>query len=256
MTELMEPETAPAASTLTATIQDLVQETPESLVAALKARGHNADELEEYSRGALTVTRLLEGRPQEAQAMVTPVVEEFPRAIYLGIQAWALAEDRRIDEAKAIVSRLREPEAFAGVPRDHHLPVTLCVLSRVCFLLEDAAVAEELYDVLIPFRSTTVNGQTIWWGPATHDLGLLATLLGHYDEAEQHFADAVERQDRMGARGTVVHTRLAWATMLLRRNASGDALRAHTLLREAKAGAREVNIPRVEARVDTMLGTQ
>jgi hypothetical protein len=205
-----------------------------------------------YSRGALTVTRLLEGRPQEAQTLVTPVVEQFPRAIYLGIQAWALAEEGRADEAKAIVDGFR-PDAFAGVPRDHHFPLTLCVLSRICFLLEDAAVAEELYDVLIPFRSTTVNGQTIWWGPATHDLGLLATVLGRYDEGERHFADAVERQDGMGARGTVVHTRLAWAAMLLRRGGAEDSRRARNLLQEAKAGAKRVNIPRVEARIEMLL---
>jgi hypothetical protein len=98
------------------------------------------------------------------------------------------------------------------------------MLSRACHRLEDAAIAGELY-----------------------------TVLGRYDEADGHFADAVERQDCMGAKGTVVHTRLAWAAMLLRRNASEDTRRARTLLQEARAGAQEVSIPRVEERIDRML---
>jgi hypothetical protein len=123
----------------------------------------------------------------------------------------------------------------------------------VCYRLEDAEIAGELYDVLLPYRSTTVNGQTTWIGPASHYLGLLATVLGRYDEAEEHFSDAVQRQDRMGAKGTVVHTRLAWATMLRRRNAPGDGSRARGLLEAAKSAAQAVGIPHVEARIDAML---
>jgi hypothetical protein len=106
---------------------------------------------------------------------------------------------------------------------------------------------------LIPFRSHIVNGQTTWIGPATHDLGLLASMLGRYDEAQTHFGEAIEVQDRMGARGTVVHTRLAWARMLLRRARRMDTPKARTLLAEAKTGARDVNIPAVEAHINELL---
>jgi sugar phosphate isomerase/epimerase len=97
------------------------------------------------------------------------------------------------------------------------------------------------------------TSQTAWFGPVTHDLGLLATVLERYDEAEEHFAVAVEVQDRMGAQGMVVHTRLAWARMLLRRAGTNDASKARTLLEEAKVGAREVKIPAIEARIDELL---
>jgi hypothetical protein len=115
-------------------------------------------------------------------------------------------------------------------------------------------MAEELYDALFPFRANIVNGQTIWLGPVGHDLGLLATVLGRFGDAEAHFADAVERQDRMGARVTVVHTRLAWADLLRRRNAAGDGPPARRLLEEAKAGAADVGLARIEARIDELLG--
>jgi hypothetical protein len=43
--------------------------------------------------------------------------------------------------------------------------------------------------------------------------------------------------------------------MLLRRGRLEDALKARTLLQEAKARAREVNIPAVEARIDELLAS-
>ena len=205
-----------------------------------------------YAYGPLAITRLLEGRTDEGLDLVTTVVAQAPRAVYQGVQAWALAEAGRHDEARAIVERLRAPQAFAGVPHDHHRPVTLCYLARACGLLGDADIAAELYDALRPFR-LLVNGLTIWCGPPTHDLGILATTLRRYDDADAHFADAVDRQDRIDARGTVVHTRIAWAGMLRQRNGPGDQVRADRLLEEASAGARAVGIPAVAARIEQML---
>jgi hypothetical protein len=205
-----------------------------------------------YAHGPLAITRLLEGRAQEGANLVTTVVEKAPRAVYQGVQAWALADIGRSDEARAIIERLRAPQAFAGVPHDHHRPVTLCFLARACGVLGDADLAAGLCDVLKPFR-LLVNGLTIWCGPPTHELGILATTLSRYDEAEAHFADAVDRQDRIAARGTVVHTRMAWADMLRLRDGPGDPERARALLHEAKVAARDLALPHLEARVDTLL---
>jgi hypothetical protein len=206
-----------------------------------------------YAHGPLAITRILEGRTQDGLALVTPVVEQAPRAVYKGVHAWALADAGQIDEARAIIEQLRGAQAFADVPRDHHRPFTLCLCARTCSFLDDVAIAEELHDALLPFRSAMVNGQTIWWGPAAHDLGLLTAMLDRYGEAEAYFSDAVERQDRIGSRGTVVHARIDWAGMLRRRNGPGDLERARILLQEAKAGAQAVGIPAVEGRIDRML---
>jgi class 3 adenylate cyclase/tetratricopeptide (TPR) repeat protein len=205
-----------------------------------------------YSSGPLAITWLLQGRTEDGVSLVTAVVERAPRAIYHGVQVWALADAGRSDEAMAILERLRAPHAFTGVPQDHHRPFTLCLLARATALLGDVVMAGELYDALQPFRSL-VNGLTIWWGPPTHELGALATTLGRYPEAEEHFADAVDRQDRIGSRGTVVHTRIAWADMLRLRNGPGDTERSRSLLHEAKAGAAALDLPHLEARVDRKL---
>jgi class 3 adenylate cyclase/tetratricopeptide (TPR) repeat protein len=197
--------------------------------------------------------KFLQGRFEEADELIRPLIEQFPGAVaYPAFLAWALAEQGRTDEAKAILDRFRAG-AFADIPRDYTRLLILVSLSRACSRLEDSAAAAALYDLLLPSRAAMTTGQTVWFGPVTHDLGLLATVLGRYDEADEHFAEAVAVQDRIGARGTVVHTRLEWARMLLRRGRLEDAPRARTLLEEAKAGAREVSIPAVEARIEQLL---
>jgi tetratricopeptide (TPR) repeat protein len=202
---------------------------------------------------SLAELRILQGRFEEADELIRLMIEQFPGAVaYSAFLAWSLAEQGRSDEATAILDRFRAG-AFADIPRDYVRLLMLVCLGRACSRLEDSAAAAALYDLLLPSRAAMATGQSVWFGPVTHDLGLLATVLGRYDEAEEHFAMAVDVQDRMGARGTVVHTRLEWARMLLRRGRPEDAPRARTLLEEAKAGAREVSIPAVEARIEQLL---
>ena len=212
-----------------------------------------------FSRAPLASTRLLQGQAREALELVTPVVERFPGApVFLGMQAWAMSEQGRLDEARAIVDGFRQPGGFASVPADYMRLIVLSVLSRACYGIREPAMAKELYDLLIPFRSAMVSMQGVWLGPVTHELGLLASTLGRYDDAHVFFSQAVEAQDRIGARATVVHTRLEWARMLLARGPE-HAPEARTLLDQAKVGAQEVRIPVVEARIDGLLaplGTQ
>jgi class 3 adenylate cyclase/tetratricopeptide (TPR) repeat protein len=197
--------------------------------------------------------RILQGRFEEAAELTRPLIGQFPGAVaYSAFLAWALAEQGPTEEAQAILDRF-QAGAFAGIPPDYLRLVTLVSLSRACARLEDPAGAAALHDLLLPSRTAMSTGQTVWFGPVTHDLGLLTTVLERYDEAEEHFAAAVEVQDRIGARGTVVHTRLEWARMLLRRGRPEDASRASTLLEEAKAGAREVSIPVIEVRIEQLL---
>lgn len=222
----------------------------ESLRLGEEAGQPDSMPLSHSSRGLL---RMLQGRFEEADELYRPVVEQFPGAVvYPAVLAWSLAEQGRTEEAQAVLDRFRAG-TFAEVPRDYSRLMILVSLSRACSPLEDSAAAAELYELLLPSRTVVTTGQTVWFGPVTHDLGLLATVLGRYDEAEEHFAVAVEIQDRMGAQGMVVHTRLAWARMLLQRAGTNDASKARTLLEEAKAGAREVKIPAIEARIDELL---
>ena len=87
-----------------------------------------------------------------------------------------------------------------------------------------------------------------------HHLGLLSTTLGRYDEAETWFAAATATHERIGAPHWLARTRLEWAGMLLARRQPGDAERAHELLGQALATARQLGLANVERRAVALLG--
>lgn len=78
--------------------------------------------------------------------------------------------------------------------------------------------------------------------------GLIATCLGHWDEAETHFAEAERQHDEQGALTFLHRGRLDWAWMLQQRGDPADRDRARSLAQMARAGAAEIGMPLVEQR--------
>jgi tetratricopeptide (TPR) repeat protein len=197
--------------------------------------------------------RLLQGRSAEVEAMVTPMLEQFPGVLaFRALLAWALADTGRAEEAAAILLRLR-PGGFAGIPRDYGWLFYTSCLSRACYHIGDAGSAAELYELLLTSRGSMATTQASWIGPVTHDMALLASTLGRHKLAESHFAEAAEFQDLIGARGTGLHTRLEWARMLVRLGGRTRARRARTILLRALAQAQEASLPFIEARILELL---
>lgn len=197
--------------------------------------------------------RMLQDRADEAVELIRPLTEQFPGATaYPAGLAWACAEAGRVEEARAIVARLRG-ETFGDLPRDYLWSFTLVVLSRACARLGDASGAEELYDLLRPHQAMIVIGQSVWLGPIAYDLGLLAATLGRYADADAHFTEAVETHLRLGVQGMLAHTRLEWARTLLARGHPPDAERARDLLAQARATARDLGLGNIEQHAVALL---
>lgn len=197
--------------------------------------------------------RLLQGRPADVEALVSPMIEQFPGVLaFTALLAWGLAEAGRHADAAAIIERLR-PDRFARVPRDYGWLFYVSCLSRACHKIGDASMAIDLYDLLQPSRHSMATTQTTWIGPVAHDLGLLAVTLGRHDAAESHFSEAIRIQDGIGARGTAVHTRLEWARALIGQGGSVRGLQARTLLLAARQAARELGMPAIVARIEDLL---
>jgi class 3 adenylate cyclase len=112
----------------------------------------------------------------------------------------------------------------------------------------DTQAAAEPYALMVPYRQSCVVVQTAWLGPVAHELGLLAATLGADAEADAHFAAAEAMQVRIGARATLIHTRLEWGRSLLRRR-PGAVDRAIPLLEAALFGARELGLDALEPRI-------
>jgi DNA transposition AAA+ family ATPase len=75
---------------------------------------------------------------------------------------------------------------------------------------------------------------------------MLATTLGRFADAEEHFTFAANLHERIGAPVWLARTRVESARMFLARRAPGDADRADKVLGQALATARKLGLAKVE----------
>jgi len=89
-------------------------------------------------------------------------------------------------------------------------------------------------------------------------LGILATTTRRWEEAVQHFEDALIVNAGMGARPWLAHTQSDYARMLFDRGGAGDCERAGELLEAALSVYRELGMASYTASATTLghgLGT-
>ena len=85
---------------------------------------------------------------------------------------------------------------------------------------------------------------------------LLSTTVGDWQEGEARFGAAAATHDRIGAAAWLARTRLEWARMLLTRAEPGDGDRAHDLLGQALATARDLGLANIERGALELLSSQ
>jgi DNA-binding NarL/FixJ family response regulator len=128
-------------------------------------------------------------------------------------------------------------------------------LAEVCAFLQDTARAATLYRLLRPYagRNVIVGGSVACYGAASRYLGMLAATMARWDEAEQHFQEALAMNTRTGARPWLAHAQHNYAAMLLARGQPEDQTQAMTLLEKALATARALGMRALEARITARL---
>ena len=198
------------------------------------------------------IIRFWQGEWANANAISAAVHEQFPAAVSFQLtSAWSQALLGRFEEARRAVTPLWADD-FAGIARDSLWLLHSDFSARIACLTGDDAAAQRLYEMLLPHRSSLVMSQTIWFEPAALVLGIVATTLRRYDDADGHFRRAIEIQERIGRPPTLVHTRLEWARMLLRRDGPGDAQQARVLLETARPHARELGLTGIEPDLEAL----
>ncbi len=203
----------------------------------------------EYAQ--MVCIRWMQGRLDEVRDQIREHGER-----YAGIARWrdALAAAELGDEraARAEVERHARND-FADLPRDGLWILHMCALAQACVLICDERRAALLYEQLTPYADrNAISVSTMPFGPVAMRLGMLATQLERWDEAERHFALAAERCDAMGARAIRAIVLAEHARMLLARGAQGDAARAADLLAEAKVICEELNMAGILERVSRL----
>jgi tetratricopeptide (TPR) repeat protein len=149
-------------------------------------------------------------------------VREYPTyLIWRCVFADMAARLGHTSEAREALEALAA-DGFAGLPFDEEWLVSMSVLAETASALGDARIAADLYRLLLPYRDRVViSYPEISTGAVARYLGLLATAMEQWDDAERHFQDALETNQRIGARPWLAHAQEDHARMLVARDASG-----------------------------------
>ncbi|MGH9010386.1 MAG: ATP-binding protein [Acidimicrobiia bacterium] len=173
-----------------------------------------------------------------------PAVEAMTAFIYCELER---PEDSRPYYEPLAASR------FSGLRLDNLWVIGLASCVEVSIRLGDSESAAVLAELLAPHSDKVVTVGPWPLNCVSHYLGLLATSLGRFDEAEARFQAAASTQLRVGAPTWLARTRLEWGRMLLTRRQPGDSERARELLDQALATARELGLGTVERRAAAAL---
>jgi len=175
-------------------------------------------------------------REQGRLNALLPVVQQFTRqttadATWRPGLALLWVELDRLDDARAEFEHLAAQD-FTDLPRDGRWTTCVVYLAEICSALGDAARAELLYRLLLPYagRILLLGGGVVFAGASVRHLGLLCATMARWSEAQRHFEDAAAMNAKIGARVPLAHTQHDYAAMLLACAKPGDRERAIALL--------------------------
>jgi hypothetical protein len=196
----------------------------------------------------LVALRWTQGRLGELREAIRDHGERFsPLARWRNaLVAVELADERA---ARAEVERHARSD-FADLPRDGFWLLHLCSLAEACVLLGDERRAARLYELLSPYADrNAVSITTMPFGPVALRLGMVAAMLGRWQEAERHFQLAMQRCTRLGSPAITARVLYEHARMLVARGEEADLPSAAELLAQAEGSCRELDLPGVGDRV-------
>lgn len=179
-------------------------------------------------------TCMEQGRLGELVGLVDQAVSDNPGLpAFHAILATAHLDAGHHATAREILERAAA-DAFA-LPLDFVWMIGMTGYAVVATELRAAGPAAALYDLLAPYHDQIPFIGTLGYFPTASTLGGLATVLGRYEEAEAHFAQAAELTTlaAMGFYGSA--NQLAWGRMLVERAGPGDVERGCSLLERAGA---------------------
>jgi DNA-binding SARP family transcriptional activator len=191
----------------------------------------------------LYALRREQGRLGEVEELVRRSVDEYPTyPVWHCVLADMLA--RLGDEAEALEAfEMLAGDDFSSLPFDETWLVSMGLLSEVAGWLSDEERARAIYGLLLPYGDRIAFCYPeLSTGSVARYLGILASTLRRFEDAEVHFESALELDRKVGARPSVGHSQHEYARLLLARNGRGDRARAEALLADASATASQLGL--------------
>jgi len=130
---------------------------------------------------------------------------------------------------------------------------SLTYITDACAALGDETIAALLYPELAPLAGTNVmiGALVACYGAADRYLGMLATVLGEWDRAEQHFEQAIELNRHMQASTWLAHTEYEYARLILASRPHQHHL-ATMLLQDADKLAASIGMAALRTRIKAL----
>ncbi len=151
-------------------------------------------------------------------------------AAWRAAAAGALIDSGREGEARALALA----EDFQSVPWDWVWLGTVYSWASVCARLHLVDRAGELHELLAPFVERLAVSGALVSGSIPWVLGMLASTLERYEQAEGHFAAAAKIEKRFGAPLFLARTHVSWAGALIACGRPEDLERAQSMLEQAE----------------------
>ena len=174
------------------------------------------------------------------ESTISDLSVQYPRRpLFRAAVAHVQLRRGHVADAQRTVDELA-PGDFGLLPLDMEYLYATSVLAEVAAGLGDPEAASALYRALTPWKHLSVvdMGEGMR-GSVARYLGLLASTLERFDEAEQHFEAALESNERMGLWPWCAHTQEDYGRMLIE---NGDAARGEELVDRAVATYRELGM--------------
>jgi DNA-binding SARP family transcriptional activator len=189
-----------------------------------------------------------QGRLGELVGLVAAYAAE-----HVEVPAWrcALAHiHAQLGDREAALAALESVGDPTCLPRNGHWLLCMTFVASTAALIDDLGRCRQAYDMLLPYADICLVALAVMCeGSISRLLGVLATALGRYEQAEAHFERALRMNEAIHAPLWTAHTQHELARMLRLRGGPGDDARARALLAAAQATADELGLEALGQRV-------
>jgi len=180
----------------------------------------------------LANVRYHQGRLAELISVMEQTLAENPGlVVYRAVLAMAKAQAGDADAAR----RMLEADQALGflMPEDQTWSSGFACWVEAAVLLNAVPAADALRNRILPYHDQLATTGVQFVPAFSHYLGLLDRLVGHNDEAERWFAEALQLHKRLRSPILVAQTLAAWAGLLADRGRGDDYDRGRSMAQEA-----------------------
>jgi DNA-binding SARP family transcriptional activator/tetratricopeptide (TPR) repeat protein len=198
-------------------------------------------------------------REQGRLAEIAPVVRLIASGqtetdgVWRPALAVLLAEIGDVEAAHREIAALVDA-GLGSIPRGGLGVGGLTYVADACALIEDPALAEPIYEQLLPFegQNMVIGSAVMCYGAGDRMLGALATVMQRWDDAERHLENALALNGRLGSPTWIAHTLYERARLTVRRGRPHELELARERASEALNAAQNIGLLEVVARVERL----